>query len=232
MSNNETVKRLQGSGPVEVFWVAIDELKESPDNPKYITHDQLESLKQSIMDFPEMMLMRPGVMVSAENKTLIAGNQRKKACKAAGWDQFPVLLADKLTPAQLKEFMIKDNVQWGEWDHDVLKEEWNIEELGAWGLEIEESKLPELNPDELPPTSQSRLSHQKQIRLNFTEEQAETVKKKLAEIAETPELAVLILLKLKKKPETANQVAKNTHSGAGDKGEAKDTSGPDKGNKS
>jgi ParB-like chromosome segregation protein Spo0J len=212
---HQTVEQLMQKEESKLEWWPISDVREHPGNPKFITHAELESLKTSIAGFPEMMLIRTGIV--DEEGYLVAGNQRLKACKALGWDHFPVRRAKDLTPAQLKEFMIKDNVQWGEWDHDILKEEWNISELEGWGLKFDEGALPELDPKELPPTSQSRLAHVKQIRLNYTEEQAETVKKKLAEIAETPEHAVLILLKLKEKPKTVKEVAKNTNKPGGDK---------------
>lgn len=225
--SNKTVEYLMQKGEVKMEWLPIGEVKEHPQNPKYITHEELESLKRSITEFPEMMLIRSGVVDS--DGFLIAGNQRLKACKALGWDKFPVRRATDLTPAQLKEFMIKDNVQWGEWNHDLLKEDWNVDELKGWGLELGE--MPEIDEADLPPTSQSRMSHQKQIRLNYSEDQAEKVKKELAKIADTPELAVLILLKLTKTPEKGKQGPKRAHGKEGSKVDAGDTSDPDVGNK-
>jgi hypothetical protein len=93
---------------------------------------------QSIKDFPEMLEIRPIVVNS--DMVVLGGNMRLKACKEAGIKQIPIIIADNLTEEQQREFLIKDNVSGGEWDWDMLANEWDAEELDNWGLDIPELK--------------------------------------------------------------------------------------------
>lgn len=127
----EYVDKLISKGGGQVVWLDIDEVKEDPKNPRHISKKKLEELKKSISEFPEMMVLRPGVV--DENNVLQGANQRHKACKALGWHKFPVIYAKDLTPEQLKEFTIKDNVSFGEWDIQALKE-WDPTQLAAWSI--------------------------------------------------------------------------------------------------
>lgn len=132
----QQLETLIASGEVRTEWVDIDTVRESAKNPRYISNEQLAELKKSITAFPQMMALRPGVVDGTGE--LMGGNQRHKACKELGWHKFPVIRAGNLTPEQLKEFIIKDNLPFGEWDTKMLKEDWNIEELGEWGMDITE----------------------------------------------------------------------------------------------
>jgi len=114
--------------------ININKVKENPSNPRIIKDVKFKKLVQSIKDFPEMLDLRP-IVVDA-NMIVLGGNMRLKACKEAGLKEVPVLIADKLTPEQQKEFIIKDNVGFGEWDWDVLANEWEAQDLEDWGLEL------------------------------------------------------------------------------------------------
>jgi len=124
--------------------VKLDLIKLNPNNPRLIKDDKFKKLVQSIIDFPQMLEIRP-IVVNAD-MIILGGNMRYKACKEAGIKEIPVIIADNLTEEQQKEFLIKDNVSGGEWDWDILANEWDSEELEAWGLdlpidkEIDESK--------------------------------------------------------------------------------------------
>lgn len=113
--------------------VKISKVKPNPENPRVITDDNFNKLVESIKAFPEMLELRP-IVVNSEYMVL-GGNMRLKACKTAGLKEVPVLVADKLTAVQEREFLIKDNLSMGEWDWDVLKGTWQEEELETWGLE-------------------------------------------------------------------------------------------------
>jgi ParB-like chromosome segregation protein Spo0J len=111
----------------------INQIKLNPNNPRIIKDDKFKKLVQSIKDFPEMLNIRP--IVVNKDMIILGGNMRYKACKEAGLKEIPVIVTD-LTEAQQREFLIKDNTSGGEWDWEVLANEWNNEQLEAWGLDI------------------------------------------------------------------------------------------------
>jgi len=89
---------------------------------------------KSIQDFPEMLKLRP--IVVNDDMIVLGGNMRLKACKEAGLKEVPIIKASNLTEQQQKEFIIKDNVGFGEWDWEQLSNEWEAEELAEWGLDL------------------------------------------------------------------------------------------------
>lgn len=118
--------------------VKLDLIKLNPNNPRLIKDDKFLKLVQSVIDFPQMLEIRP-IVVNAD-MIILGGNMRYKACKEAGIKEIPVIIADNLTEEQQKEFLIKDNVSGGEWDWKVLANEWDSEELEAWGLDMPKEK--------------------------------------------------------------------------------------------
>lgn len=114
--------------------VKIKDIKPNPDNPRIIKDDKFKRLVQSIKDFPQMLELRP-IVVNSE-MVVLGGNMRLKACKEAGLTEVPVLKAEDLTEEQQREFIIKDNVGYGEWDWEQLANEWDAEQLGDWGMDI------------------------------------------------------------------------------------------------
>ena len=114
--------------------VKISEVKINPNNPRLIKDDKFAKLVQSVKDFPEMLEIRP-IVVNAD-MVVLGGNMRLKACKEAGLKEVPIIVADNLTEEQQREFLIKDNVSGGEWDWELLANEWDSEELTEWGLDI------------------------------------------------------------------------------------------------
>ncbi len=114
--------------------VAISKIKSNPDNPRIIKDDKFKQLVKSIKDFPQMLELRPIVVDS--DMVVLGGNMRLKACLEAGLKEVDILIADQLTEDQKKEFIIKDNVGFGEWDWDILANEWDNELLSEWGLDV------------------------------------------------------------------------------------------------
>jgi len=112
----------------------ITEIKSNPNNPRIIKDHKFKQLVKSIQDFPQMLELRP--IVIDENNMVLGGNMRLKACLEAGLTDVPVIHANNLSEAQKKEFIIKDNISFGEHDWDALANEWNIIELDEWGLDI------------------------------------------------------------------------------------------------
>jgi len=117
--------------------VSLSTIKVNPNNPRLIKDDKFKKLVQSVKDFPQMLEIRPIVVNS--DMVILGGNMRFKACQEAGIKELPIIIADNLTEEQQREFLIKDNVSGGEWDWDILANEWNTEELNAWGLEVWET---------------------------------------------------------------------------------------------
>ena len=111
----------------------IQDIKPNPNNPRLIKDDKFKKLCQSLKDFPEMLELRP--IVVNRDHIILGGNMRYKAAKEIGLKEIPVTIAD-LTEDQQREFLIKDNTSGGEMDWEVLANEWNNEELEAWGLDV------------------------------------------------------------------------------------------------
>jgi len=112
----------------------INEIKSNPNNPRIIKDVKFKQLVKSIQDFPQMLELRP--IVIDENNMVLGGNMRLKACIEAGMTDVPVIHANNLSEPQKKEFIVKDNVGYGEWDWDDLANNWDVEELTQWGLDI------------------------------------------------------------------------------------------------
>jgi DNA modification methylase len=114
--------------------VDIKTVKPNPSNPRHIKDHKFIQLVKSIRHFPEMLQLRP-IVVDADN-IVLGGNMRLKACIEAGLKEVPIIVASELTEEQQKEFIIKDNVGFGEWDWEQLANEWEIEQLSDWGLDL------------------------------------------------------------------------------------------------
>ena len=112
----------------------ISQIKENPTNPRIIRDDKYKKLVQSIKEFPKMLDLRP--IVVDKDYMILGGNQRLKACRDAGYTEIPVIVLDDYTDDEKKQFIIKDNVSFGEWDWDVLTREWESNELADWGLDV------------------------------------------------------------------------------------------------
>ena len=114
--------------------VKIEKVLPNPSNPRIIKDDKFKKLVKSIQEFPQMLELRP--IVVDGNMVVLGGNMRLKACKAAGLKEVPVLIADNLTEEQQAEFIIKDNVGFGEWDWELLANQWDADSLVEWGLDV------------------------------------------------------------------------------------------------
>jgi DNA modification methylase len=111
----------------------IADIKLNPNNPRLIKDDKFKKLVQSIKDFPEMLDIRP--IVVNKDMIILGGNMRYRACKEAGIKEIPVIVTD-LSEDKQREFLIKDNTSGGEWDWDMIANEWDADELEAWGLDL------------------------------------------------------------------------------------------------
>ena len=114
--------------------VKINKVKGNPSNPRVIKNDKFLKLVKSIQEFPEMLKLRP--IVVDEDMVVLGGNMRLKASKAAGLTDVWVEVAKGLSEEKKKEFIVKDNVGFGEWEWDMLANEWDSVELAEWGLDV------------------------------------------------------------------------------------------------
>jgi DNA modification methylase len=123
----------------------INKIKSNPNNPRVIKDDKFKKLVQSLKDLPEMAQVRP--IVVNQDMIVLGGNMRLKAMKEAGWKEAPVAIVDWDDDKQ-RQFIIKDNVGFGEWDWDMLANEWDAESLGEWGLDVPQMNETEIEAEE------------------------------------------------------------------------------------
>jgi ParB-like chromosome segregation protein Spo0J len=118
--------------------VNINEVKPNPKNPRIIKDEKFKKLVKSIQEFPDMLNKRPLITFTDKDGkyVVLGGNMRLKALKELNYKEVPIILADEWTEEQKAEFLIKDNVGFGEWDWDSLANEWDSEKLNTWGLEV------------------------------------------------------------------------------------------------
>jgi DNA modification methylase len=124
----------------------ITQIKSNPNNPRLIKDNKFKQLVKSIQDFPQMLELRP--IVIDENNMVLGGNMRLKACIEAGLTDVPVIHANNLSEEKKKEFIVKDNVGYGEWDWDDLANNWDALELTEWGLDIPNFDVNNLEAEE------------------------------------------------------------------------------------
>jgi hypothetical protein len=168
--------------------VKITEVKPNPNNPRIIKDDKFKKLVNSIISFPQMLEIRP-IVVNNE-MIILGGNMRLRACQEAGLKEVPIIKASELTEEQQREFTIKDNVGFGEWDWDLLANEWSDLNLEDWGINVPKFIV----EDEIPASGSMAESLEqklevyqnasiKQIVLYYELEDYEYVINKLNEIA-------------------------------------------------
>ena len=136
--------------------VKITQVRPNENNPRFIKDYKFKKLVTSIKEFPEMLKLRPIVVNS--DMVVLGGNMRLKACKEAGLKEVWILKAEELTEAQQREFIVKDNVGFGDWDWDILANEWDVDLLEDWGLDLPiDDKIDKMEEDdeiELPQSVQ------------------------------------------------------------------------------
>ena len=169
--------------------VKITDIKTNPNNPRIIRDEKYNKLLKSIQDFPDMLNKRPIVAFTDKDGkyVVLGGNMRLKALKELKYKEVPIIVADEWTEEQKHEFLIKDNVGFGEWDWDMLANEWDTEKLEDWGLDIIGFDLDadELGTEfSLPDGDKAPFQ---QMTFTLADEQAEQIKNAIADIKETEE---------------------------------------------
>ena len=168
---------------IRMDYIAINKVIPNSDNPRYIKEEKFKKLVQSLKDFPEMANARP-IVVNTEMVAL-GGNMRLKAMQEAGWSEVPVKVVDWSEEKQ-REFIIKDNVGFGEWDWDELANTWNSVELEEWGMDSWQNMDDIDTTDEFTLPSGDKEPFQ-QITFTLADEQAEQIKNAIADIKQTEE---------------------------------------------
>jgi len=165
----------------------ISKIKKNPKNPRVIKDSKFEKLVKSIQDFPQMLEIRP--IVVNEDMVILGGNMRYEAAKKAGLKEVPIIIAN-LTKEQQDEFIIKDNVGFGDWDWDILANEWDEELLCDWGLDLPTYNNNEINQEDfstdfsLPDGDKAPFQ---QMTFTLADEQATQIKNAIADIKQTEE---------------------------------------------
>ena len=177
--------------------VNISEVKPNPNNPRIIKDAKFKKLVTSIKEFPDMLNKRPLIVFTdVDGKyCVLGGNMRLKALNELKYTEIPVIIADEWTEEQKAEFLIKDNVGFGEWDWDQLANEWDAEKLDDWGLNI-----PNYETNEVDYSGKNEeididlLDSEMILKLKYTEDDYNLVREQLSKIASTPEQAIWKLL--------------------------------------
>jgi len=163
--------------------VKINKLQTNQYNPRLIKEHKFKQLVKSIKEFPEMLSLRP--IIVDEHMTILGGNMRFKACVEAGLKEIDIKIAEGLTEEQKREFIVKDNVAYGEWDWNILGNEWDSVQLAEWGLDVwqneddlEQPDFNELTEDNnnKPPTIKITFANENDLQ-NAEEQIAEVVSK-------------------------------------------------------
>ena len=168
--------------------IDISKIKPNPSNPRVIKDDRFEKLVKSIKDFPKMMELRPIIVDS--NNMILGGNMRLKALNYLSYKKIPkswIKQASDLTDKEKEQFIIKDNVGFGDWDWDMLANEWDADNLKEWGLDMPGFDLDadKLGEDfTLPDGDKAPFQ---QMTFTLADEQAEQIKNAIADIKKTEE---------------------------------------------
>ena len=155
--------------------VPIGQLKPNPTNPRVLRDDKFAKLKASLQSFPDMLNKRPIVAVTDTDGKLmvLGGNMRLRACMDLKLKEVPVILADEWTEEQRREFIIKDNVGFGEWDWEQLANEWDAKDLADWGLDFPGAEVEEVDAPELSDAPKGEFQ---QMTFTLHDTQAEALK--------------------------------------------------------
>jgi len=177
-------KRVTGKDLPAPELVPIKTVNENTENPRFIRDEKFQELKRSLEDFPQMANLRP--LILDDDNVVLGGNMRLKAMAELGWTMVPVIKAIDLTPEQKHEFIIKDNVPFGQWDWDALANDYDQDKLIEWGLEIPGFDLEgDFGEDfELPDGEKDPFQ---QMTFTLADEQATVIQNALSDMKATDE---------------------------------------------
>ena len=169
---------------MESTLMKLYKIKNNPNNPRLVKDDKFFKLVKSIKEFPEMLKIRP--IVVNDDLIVLGGNMRLKACKEAGLKEVPVIQASEFTAEQQREFIVKDNVGFGEWDWDMLANEWDAEQLDEWGIDTWQN-LDDIETSDVFSLPDGDKAPFQQMTFTLADQQAEQIKNAIADIKKTEE---------------------------------------------
>lgn len=166
---------------MKVEKIAVSLLKVKDDNPRFIRDKKFRELMKSIKEFPEMMELRP--IVIDDDYNVLGGNQRLKAVRQLGWTETWIVWANQLTERQKREFVLKDNVSFGEWHIGKLSDEWSDFPLDDWGIKSEDvEEKPKKQEEEQDACSLMIHFDNEEDRENFVNAGGIEIKRKIGKI--------------------------------------------------
>ena len=171
-----------------IYYKEITQIKPNPKNPRVIKDEKYRQLMHSLRNFPEMLEKRPLICFTDNdgNLTVLGGNMRLKAASELGMKELPVILADTWTEEQKAEFLIKDNVGFGEWNWGELQTDWDVTQLAEWGLDVPGF---DLSPDGLGEDFSLKDGDKEpfqQMTFTLADAQAERIKAAMADVEVQP----------------------------------------------
>ena len=172
--------------------IKISKITQNANNPRLIKDNKFKKLVKSIQDFPEMLRLRP--IVVDENNVVLGGNMRLRACKEAGLKEVWIEKVENFTEEQKEEFIIKDNVGFGEWEWDMLANQWDNTKLGEWGMDVWQPEK-EIDLDEFFKEDTTEKENTNTIVLQYTDEDYQQVNNLFTKFKGSKESIVLNLLK-------------------------------------
>ena len=167
-----------------IFEVDIKKVIPNKENPRIIKDLKFEKLVNSIKEFPQMLKLRP--IVVNDEMVVLGGNMRLKACQEAGLQKVHIIKATNLTEKQQREFIIKDNVGFGEWDWDILANEWNSVDLENWGIDNWQNIDDIETSDDFSLPDGDKEPFQQQT-YTLADAQAEVIKNAISDVKKTEE---------------------------------------------
>ena len=171
-----------------------------PKNPRQIRDHRYEKLKKSIEDAPEMLQLRELLVYPHGGKfVIVGGNMRYRACKELGYKELPCKVLDAETPVEkLRQYTIKDNENYGEYDWDVVANEWDTAELEDWGVELPTDWGAELEGEEINNSNKeiedAEIGDKVEIKFQFSIEEWQFINAKLQKVNANKEMALLKIL--------------------------------------
>lgn len=171
-----------------------------PKNPRQIRDHRYEKLKKSIEDAPEMLQLRELLVYPHGGKfVIIGGNMRYRACKELSYKELPCKVLDAETPVEkLRQYAIKDNENFGEYDWDVVANEWDTAELEDWGVELPTDWGAELDGEEINNSNKeiedAEIGDKVEIKFQFSIEEWQFINAKLQKVNANKEMALLKIL--------------------------------------
>lgn len=169
----------------------LSKIKANPSNPRIIRDEKFKKLVKSIEQFPEMMEKRPMVCVTDIDGLIypLGGNMRLRALQSMKFNEIPdswVVMADEWSEEKRREFVIKDNASFGEWDLDELANSWDSEQLSDWGMDVPNWETDEGYGTDFSLPDGNKAPFQ-QMTFTLADEQAEQIKNAIADIKQTEE---------------------------------------------